>query len=71
MSESCWKKIRHSGIPRYLKFSVSSFHVVGLLVELEEKVPQLQPLYFNSQMLYQITSLMARDLILNPQYKNN
>ena len=46
ISERCWKKIRHSGIPRYLKFSVSSFHVVGLLVELEEKVPQLQSLYF-------------------------
>ena len=50
--ESCWEKIRHSGIARYLKFSVSSFHALGLWVDLEEKVPQLQLLYINPKMLY-------------------
>ena len=69
--ESCSEKIRHSSITRYLKFSVSSFHAAGLWVELEEKVPQLQPLYFNSQMLYLTLSLMARNLMFDPQYKNN
>ena len=69
--KSCWEKIRHSGIPRYLKFSVTSFHAMGLWVEQEEEVPQLQPLYFNPQMLYYILSLTARDLMFNPQYRNN
>ena len=65
--ESCWKKITYSRIQRYLKFSVSFFQAVRLWVELEKKVRQLQPLFFNPQMLYQTLALMVRDLMFNPQ----